>query len=100
DLLSAEIEAARRIGVRFCATRGAMNLGRSSGGLPPDEVVEDADRILAECETAVANYHDASFDALLQVAIAPCSPFSVTAELMRDCAELARSLGVRLHTHL
>ena len=100
DLLAAEIEAARRIGLRFCATRGSMNLGRSSGGLPPDEVVEDADRILSECEAAVAAYHDASFDSLLQVALAPCSPFSVTGELMRDCAQLARALGVRLHTHL
>jgi hypothetical protein len=61
DLLAAEIEAARRIGLRFCATRGSMNLGRSSGGLPPDEVVEDADRILSECEAAVAAYHDSSF---------------------------------------
>jgi cytosine/adenosine deaminase-related metal-dependent hydrolase len=77
-----------------------MNLGRSSGGLPPDEVVEDADRILSECEAAVAAYHDASFDSLLQVALAPCSPFSVTGELMRECAQLARALGVRLHTHL
>ncbi len=100
DLLAAEIEAARRIGLRFCATRGAMNLGRSSGGLPPDEVVESAERILAECSTAVARYHDDSFDSMLQIALAPCSPFSVTADLMRDCAELARSLGVRLHTHL
>ena len=100
DLLAAEIEAARRIGLRFCATRGSMNLGHSSGGLPPDEVVEDADRILSECEAAVAAYHDASFDSLLQVALAPCSPFSVTGELMRDCAQLARALGVRLHTHL
>ncbi|HET9123363.1 MAG TPA: 8-oxoguanine deaminase [Solirubrobacteraceae bacterium] len=100
DLLEAEVEAAQRIGLRFCATRGAMNLGRSSGGLPPDEVVEPADRILAECETAVARHHDPGFDSLLQVAIAPCSPFSVTTELMRDCATLARSLGVRLHTHL
>lgn len=100
DLLAAEIEAARRIGLRFCATRGSMNLGRSSGGLPPDEVVEDADRILAECEAAVGRFHDPSFDSVLQVAIAPCSPFSVTTQLMRDCASLARSLGVRLHTHL
>jgi cytosine/adenosine deaminase-related metal-dependent hydrolase len=100
DLLAAEVEAARRIGLRFCATRGAMNLGRSAGGLPPDEVVEDAEAILAACEAAVATWHDPSFDSLLQVAIAPCSPFSVTTELMRDCAELARSLGVRLHTHL
>src|SRR5205823_12520022 len=79
---------------------GSMNLGRSSGGLPPDDVVEDADRILSECEAAVAAYHDASFDSMLQVALAPCSPFSVTGELMRDCAQLARALGVRLHTHL
>jgi len=100
DLLAAEIEAARRIGLRFCATRGAMNLGRSAGGLPPDEVVEDADAILAACEAAVSAHHDPGFDSMLQVAIAPCSPFSVTTELMRDCASLARSLGVRLHTHL
>jgi cytosine/adenosine deaminase-related metal-dependent hydrolase len=100
DLLDAEVEAARGIGLRFCATRGAMNLGRSSGGLPPDEVVEPADRILAGCEAAVARYHDPGSDSMLQVALAPCSPFSVTAELMRDCAELARTLGVRLHTHL
>jgi cytosine/adenosine deaminase-related metal-dependent hydrolase len=77
-----------------------MNLGHSSGGLPPDEVVEDADRILSESEAAVAAYHDASFDSLLQVALAPCSPFTVTGELMRDCAQLARAVGVRLHTHL
>jgi cytosine/adenosine deaminase-related metal-dependent hydrolase len=77
-----------------------MNLGRSAGGLPPDEVVETADRILADCSTAVGTYHDDSFDSMLQIALAPCSPFSVTGELMRDCAELARSLGVRMHTHL
>ncbi|HEY7009028.1 MAG TPA: amidohydrolase family protein, partial [Jatrophihabitantaceae bacterium] len=100
DLLAAEIEAARRIGLRFHPTRGSMNLGRSSGGLPPDEVVEEPDAILAACEQAVARYHDPSFDSMLRIALAPCSPFSVTGELMRDCAELARHLGVRLHTHL
>jgi cytosine/adenosine deaminase-related metal-dependent hydrolase len=77
-----------------------MNLGRSSGGLPPDSVVEEHDAILAACEQAVSSYHDPSFDSMLRIAIAPCSPFTVTGELMRDCAELARRLGVRLHTHL
>ncbi len=100
DLLAAEIAAARRIGLRFHPARGAMNLGRSSGGLPPDEVVEESDAILAACEQAVAGYHDPGFDSMLRVVIAPCSPFTVTGELMRDCAALARKLGVRLHTHL
>src|SRR6185437_3697288 len=100
DLLAAEIAAARRIGLRFHPTRGSMNLGRSAGGLPPDDVVEDAETILSACAAAVATYHDASFDSMLRIGIAPCSPFSVTTELMRECAELARHLGVRLHTHL
>lgn len=100
DLLAAEIEAAQRIGLRFQPTRGSMNLGRSAGGLPPDEVVEDAATILTACESAVATYHDPSFDSMLRIGIAPCSPFSVTGELMRECADLARQLGVRLHTHL
>ncbi|MEO8888616.1 MAG: amidohydrolase family protein, partial [Jatrophihabitantaceae bacterium] len=100
DLLAAEIDAARRIGLRFHPMRGSMNLGRSAGGLPPDEVVEDAEAILAACQDAVRTYHDASFDSMLRIGIAPCSPFSVTADLMRECADLARHLGVRLHTHL
>ena len=100
DLLLAEIEAAQRIGLRFHPTRGSMNLGRSAGGLPPDQVVEDADAILSACESAVATYHDPGFDSMLRIGIAPCSPFSVTGELMRECADLARQLGVRLHTHL
>jgi len=100
DLLEAEILAARRIGVRFHPTRGSMNLGESAGGLPPDSVVESHDAILAASEAAVDRWHDPSFGAMTRVAIAPCSPFSVTAELMRDCAELARAKGVRLHTHL
>jgi cytosine/adenosine deaminase-related metal-dependent hydrolase len=100
DLLAAEIEAAQRIGLRFHPTRGSMNLGRSAGGLPPDEVVEDADAILAACESAVSAYHDPGFDSMLRIGIAPCSPFSVTGELMQECADLARELGVRLHTHL
>ncbi|MGH8960141.1 MAG: 8-oxoguanine deaminase [Jatrophihabitantaceae bacterium] len=100
DLLGAEIEAARRIGLRFHPTRGSMNLGRSKGGLPPDSVVEDPDEILAACEAAVAKHHDPGFDSMLRIALAPCSPFSVTGELMEQSAELARRLGVRLHTHL
>jgi cytosine/adenosine deaminase-related metal-dependent hydrolase len=77
-----------------------MNLGRSAGGLPPDEVVEDHDEILARSDEAISRWHDPSSDSMLRVALAPCSPFSVTAALMRESAELARSRGVRLHTHL
>ncbi|HXF22208.1 MAG TPA: 8-oxoguanine deaminase [Streptosporangiaceae bacterium] len=100
DLLEAEILAARQIGLRFHPTRGSMNLGESAGGLPPDSVVESHDAILAASEAAIDRWHDPSFGAMTQVAIAPCSPFSVTGELMRDCAALARARGVRLHTHL
>ncbi len=100
DCLEAEITAASRIGVRFHPTRGSMDLGRSQGGLPPDDVVEDRDRILAETESAIDRWHDTSFDAMTRIAVAPCSPFSVTPELMRESAELARRRGVRLHTHL
>ncbi len=77
-----------------------MDLGASSGGLPPDHVVEDIDTILASCRDAVSRYHDPGFGSMLRIALAPCSPFSVTAELMRQSALLARELGVRLHTHL
>jgi cytosine/adenosine deaminase-related metal-dependent hydrolase len=100
DLLEAEIRAAREIGVRFHPARGSMNLGEADGGLPPDSVVEEHDAILAATEAAVGRWHDPSFDAMTRIAVAPCSPFSVTRELMRDSAELARALGVRLHTHL
>ncbi len=100
DLLAAEIEAAGRIGLRFHPTRGSMNLGRSKGGLPPDNCVEDPDVILAASAAAVAAHHDPGFDSMVRIALAPCSPFSVTGELMRDSAVLARELGVRLHTHL
>ena len=100
DLLAAEIQAARELGLRFHPCRGSMDLGRSSGGLPPDEIVEDRDRILAATEEAVARWHDPAPDSLLRIAVAPCSPFSVTGELMRESADLARRLGVRLHTHL
>jgi cytosine/adenosine deaminase-related metal-dependent hydrolase len=100
DLLGVEIEAAREVGLRFHPCRGSMDLGRSSGGLPPDEVVEDRDAILAACEAAIDRHHDTSPDAMVRIALAPCSPFSVTQELMRDAAELARARGVRLHTHM
>jgi cytosine/adenosine deaminase-related metal-dependent hydrolase len=100
DILAAEIEAARVVGVRFHPTRGSMDLGRSKGGLPPDEVVEDTDVALAATEEAIGRWHDPAPASLLRVAVAPCSPFSVTSELMRGAAELARVHGVRLHTHL
>jgi 8-oxoguanine deaminase len=100
DLLAVEIEAARSIGVRFHACRGSMDLGRSAGGLPPDEIVEDRDAILAACEDAIARFHDPAPEAMVRVALAPCSPFSVTGELMAETAQLARRRGVRLHTHL
>jgi cytosine/adenosine deaminase-related metal-dependent hydrolase len=100
DLLEAEITAAREIGVRFHPTRGSMNLGESSGGLPPDAVVETHDAILTATADAIDRWHDPAPDAMTRIAVAPCSPFSVTTELMRDCATLARDKGVRLHTHL
>jgi len=100
DLLSAEITAAQELGVRFHPTRGSMSLSEKDGGLPPDHVVQDDDTILAESEEAVARHHDRSHGAMVRVALAPCSPFSVTPELMTRTAELAERLDVRLHTHL
>ena len=100
DLLAAEIVAAREIGLRFHPGRGSMNLGQSAGGLPPDSVVEEHDDILAATQDAIDRWHDPSFGSMTRIAVAPCSPFSVTADLMRDSAELARRAGVRMHTHL
>jgi cytosine/adenosine deaminase-related metal-dependent hydrolase len=100
DLLGAEITAAREVGLRFHPTRGSMDLGQRDGGLPPDHVVEDRDTILAASEEAIDRWHDPSPGAMLRIGLAPCSPFSVTGELMREAAELARRRGVRLHTHL
>lgn len=99
DLLTAEIDAARDLGMRFHPTRGSMSLSEKDGGLPPDDVVADDDEILAACEEAVARHHDRSFGAMTRVALAPCSPFSVTEDLMVRTAEMAERLDVRLHTH-
>jgi cytosine/adenosine deaminase-related metal-dependent hydrolase len=100
DLLEAEIVAAREIGLRFHPGRGSMNLGQSAGGLPPDSVTEEHDDILAATQAAIDRWHDPSFGSMTRIAVAPCSPFSVTADLMRDSADLARRAGVRMHTHL
>ncbi|HSM65753.1 MAG TPA: 8-oxoguanine deaminase [Ilumatobacteraceae bacterium] len=99
DLLSAEIDAALDIGLRFHPTRGSMSLSEKDGGLPPDDVVSDDDEILAASVEAVERHHDRSFGAMTRIALAPCSPFSVTEDLMVRTAELAAQLDVRLHTH-
>jgi len=100
DLWSAEIAAARELGMRFHPTRGSMTVSVKDGGLPPDSVVQDDDEVLADSERLVKRHHDPSFGAMVRVALAPCSPFSVSSELMRRTAELAEKLDVRLHTHL
>lgn len=95
-----EIQAAQELGIRFHATRGSMSLGESQGGLPPDSVVEEEEAILRDCRRAIESFHQAERYGMVRVALAPCSPFSVTADLMRESAALARAYGVRLHTHL
>jgi cytosine/adenosine deaminase-related metal-dependent hydrolase len=100
DLITAEVTAARELGMRFHATRGSMSRSKKDGGLPPDEVVQDDDTILAESERLVAAHHERGPLAMIQVALAPCSPFSVTPDLMKATAVLAEQLDVRLHTHL
>jgi len=99
-LVEAEVQAARELGVRIVASRGSMDLGASQGGLPPDELVEDPDAALADTERLASALHEPGAGALVQIAVAPCSPFSVTRELMTRSAELARRLDLRLHTHL
>ena len=98
--LDDSIEAAHTMGMRFTATRGSMSVGQSQGGLPPDRVVEQEPFILKETQRLIETWHDASFGAMTHVAVAPCSPFSVSQDLMRASAELARAYKVRLHTHL
>ena len=98
--LDDQVEAARPIGVRFHAARGSMSLGESDGGLPPDSVVENESAILEDTERVIATFHDPNPGAMVQVVSAPCSPFSVTPDLMREAADQARRHGVHLHTHL
>jgi cytosine/adenosine deaminase-related metal-dependent hydrolase len=104
DVLAATIEAAAEVGLRFHPTRGSMDLGKSAGGLPPDDVVEEIDAILTATQAAIERFHDPSPGSMLRVGVAPCSPFSVSRELLTESAALARSYppgsGVRLHTHL
>jgi cytosine/adenosine deaminase-related metal-dependent hydrolase len=100
DLITAEIKAAAELGFRFHPTRGSMSLSESDGGLPPDSVVQDDDEILADSERLVGLHHDPEAGAMVRIALAPCSPFSVSADLMTRTAELAERLDVRLHTHL
>jgi len=98
--LDDEIAAAKEIGLRIQASRGSMSLGESKGGLPPDSVVDSEDKILADSQRLIQQYHDPKPGALVQIVLAPCSPFSVTGDLMKQSARLARQYGVHLHTHL
>ena len=98
--LDDEIEAAKEVGLRLHASRGSMSLGESDGGLPPDSVVETDSAILADTQRLIETHHDGSIGSMTQVVVAPCSPFSVTTDIMRDSAALARSFGVTMHTHL
>jgi cytosine/adenosine deaminase-related metal-dependent hydrolase len=98
--LDDEIEAALQVGVRLHASRGSMSLGESQGGLPPDSVTDSEDKILEDSERLIERYHDAKQGSMTQIVLAPCSPFSVTSDLMRESAKMARRHGVHLHTHL
>jgi cytosine/adenosine deaminase-related metal-dependent hydrolase len=100
NLIEAQFEAAQRLGIRMHASRGSMSLSVKDGGLPPDSVVQSVEEILKDSQDLVKKFHDKSRFSMKQVAIAPCSPFSVTGDLMRESAKLARELGVRMHTHL
>ena len=100
DAVDIEVAAAKRLGLRVLLTRGSMNRSQRDGGLPPDSVVQDEDMILADSERTVKRFHERGEGAMVQIALAPCSPFSVTTSLMRKTADLAERLDVRMHTHL
>lgn len=100
NLIDVQFEAASKLGIRMHASRGSMDLSKKDGGLPPDTVVQDIDTILKDSQRLVEKYHDNSFGSMRQIALAPCSPFSVSSDLLKQSAILARSLGVRMHTHL
>ena len=100
DAMDIQVEEAQRVGMRMTVTRGSMNLSVKDGGLPPDSVVQDQDEILTDCERVIGKYHQRGDGATIQIALAPCSPFSVTRELMRETASLAAKHDCRLHTHL
>ena len=100
DLLGAQFAAADELGIRMHASRGSMDLSQKDGGLPPDSVVQTVDEILRDSVRLIETYHDPSFGAMHRVALAPCSPFSVSGDLLRESAALARQYGIRLHTHL
>ena len=99
-LIDEQFNSAKELGIRFHASRGSMDLSKKDGGLPPDSVVQRMDRVLYDSERVIKKYHDASEFSMRQVALAPCAPFNVTAELMKESAALARKYNVRLHTHL
>ena len=100
EALDIQVDAIQQIGIRTTLTRGSMSLGEDDGGLPPRNTIQDEDAILADCERVIDRYHDAKEGSMFQVALAPCSPFSVTEDLMKQSAQLARTKKVRLHTHL
>lgn len=100
QLIDEEVRAAQELGIRFFPTRGSMSLGRSKGGLPPDEVVQTEDEILTDTRRVIETYHDPSPFSMIRVGVAPCSPFSVSMDLLKESSDLARSYGVRMHTHL
>ena len=100
ELLDVEIKTARELGIRFHPTRGSMSRGKSRGGLPPDDVVQDPEEILADCDRIIGLYHDPKPFSMCRIVLAPCSPFSVTTELLAETAEFARAKKVQLHTHL
>ncbi len=100
EALDIQVDAMKSVGIRGTLTRGSMSLGEDEGGLPPRNTIQTEDAILADCERVINEYHDASEGSMMQVALAPCSPFSVTENLMKESAVLARKKNVRLHTHL